>query len=83
MVLRGILSLNVRLTKIRMLTKFSHGTGAINVLVLEILPYDFLFTYSQIAQKSVLFNGDLGERRLDLLHRISNCDIKSIASRHL
>jgi hypothetical protein len=56
MVLRGILSLNVRLTKIRMLTKFSHGTGAINVLVLEILPYDFLFTYSQIAQKSVLCN---------------------------
>jgi len=42
MVLRGILSLNVRLTKIRMFTKFSHRTGAINVLVLEILPYDFL-----------------------------------------
>ena len=48
MVLRGILSLNVRLTKIRMLTKFSHGTGAINVLVLEILPYDFLLDAARL-----------------------------------
>jgi hypothetical protein len=58
MVLRGILSLNVRLTKIRMLTKFSHGTGAINVLVLEILPYDYLSDEPRLHKASESYAED-------------------------
>ena len=42
MVLRRILSSNVGLIKIRMLTKFNTGRGTINVLVLEISLNDFL-----------------------------------------